>query len=92
MPVGGTIANLSVSIDVAGGSGTSWTLTIRKKSGVSATQSTTVLCTISNPGTSCNSGATSVTFAAGDLLSLQVVPTKEPNGWDTMRWSASLTE
>ena len=92
MPIGGTLANLSVNINVAGGSGTSWTFTIRKKSGVSATQSTTVLCSISGTGTSCNSGATSVTFAAGDLLSLQVVPTKEPSGWSTMRWSVSLTE
>ncbi len=93
LPVAGTISNLFVDIEDAPGAGKSWTFTIRRQSGSGATQSTAVACQVSGDGaTACNSGSASVAFAAGDLLSLQAIPTGEPHAWLAARWSVSLTE
>jgi len=93
VPVAGTISSLFVDLGEDPGTGNSWTFTIRKKSGPGSTQSTAVTCSISgNSATSCNSAALSVTFAAGDLISLQASPNSEPDSWNSARWSVSLTE
>jgi hypothetical protein len=93
VPVAGTISGLFVDLGEDPGTGNSWTFTIRKKSGPGVTQSTSVTCLISgNSATSCNSAALSVTFVAGDLISLQATPNSEPDSWNSARWSVSLTE
>jgi hypothetical protein len=91
--VGGTISNLFVDLEGAPRAGGSWTFTIRRQSGSEATQSTAVTCQVSGEGaTACNSGSAAVAFAAGDLLSLEVIPVGEPDAWASARWSVSLTE
>ena len=93
LPVGGAVSSLFVDLGGAPGAGKEWTFAIRRQSGSGATQSTPVTCQISGAGaTACNSGPASVTFAAGDLISLQVVPAGEPDAWISARWSVSLTE
>lgn len=93
LPVGGTVSNLFVDLEDAPGTGSDWTFTIRRQSGSGATQGTAVSCQISGEGaTACNSGPALVAFAAGDLISLQVVPAGEPDAWISARWSVSLTE
>jgi hypothetical protein len=61
----GTARNLVVSLTAGPGTGQSATLTIRKN-GVS----TALACSVSGTGTTCTDTADSVTFSAGDLLSI----------------------
>jgi hypothetical protein len=87
MPVAGTISNLAVNIGTSPGNGRNWTFTIRKNS-----STTTVSCKIETSGKSCTSSA-SVTFAAGELIDLEVDPSSaSPSGWGSLRWSVTLTE
>jgi hypothetical protein len=88
VPIAGTISNLAVDIGSAPGGGRSWTFTIRKN----GTTDTAVTCPISGGGgTSCTSSS-SVTFAAGDQLSLRVHPSSSaPGNWTSARWSVTLT-
>lgn len=76
MPIAGTVANLAVKLANDPSEGDSYTFTIRKN-GNGASGGTTVSCKIENTNTSCNSAANSVTFAQGDLLSLQIVPASD---------------
>ena len=89
MPIAGTIADLSVKIGSAPGQGNSYMLTIRKN-GIG----TGLTCRIEGDGsadTSCLDDAHEVTFAAGDLLSLQVSPGSGPERWHAARWGVTLT-
>jgi hypothetical protein len=80
-----------LKIDVAPGSGNSYTMTVRKN-GVAGTPA--ISCKIEGTGsanTSCLDSTHSLSFAAGDLLSVQVVPHSNPEKWDGARWSATFT-
>jgi hypothetical protein len=93
VPVGGIVSNLFVDLGDAPGVERGWTFTIRRQSEVGGAQSTAVTCQISGAeATACDSGVASVLFAAGDLLSLEVIPAGEPDAWVSARWSVSLTE
>ncbi len=68
-----TLQNLFVNLSAAPGAGTSKTVTIRKN-GVN----TVLAVTVANAATTANSGATTVTFNAGDLISVEVDHTGAP--------------
>jgi hypothetical protein len=89
MPIAGTIANLAVKIGTAPGSGSnSYTLTIRKNG---AAGSPSLTCEIEGSSTSCIDSTHTLSFAAGDLLSLQIVPASNPDSWDSAHWGVTLT-
>jgi hypothetical protein len=91
VPFAGTIANFAFKIDVAPGSGNNYTVTVRKN-GVAG--SPAITCKIEGTGsinTSCLDSAHSLSFAAGDLLSVQIGPNSNPEKWGGARWSATLT-
>jgi hypothetical protein len=85
VPVAGTIQHLYAQISSATAAGTSWTITVRKNGA-----NTPVTCTIASPATTCNSGALSAAFAAGDLISVQVT-TANAAAARTWSWSVSLS-
>jgi hypothetical protein len=90
MPFAGKVANFGFKVDVPPGSGNSYTMTVRKN-GVAA--SPAISCKIEGTGssnTSCLDHAHSLSFAAGDLLSVQIVPRGNPDRWGGARWSATL--
>jgi hypothetical protein len=89
VPIGGTIANLSVKVGTAPGESNSYTLTIRKN-GIG----TGLVCRIEGDGsadTSCLDNVHTVPFAAGDFLTLQVSPGGSPQRWHAARWAVTLT-
>ncbi len=91
MPVGGTISHLAVDLGNAPGGSSGWAFTIDRAVSGSASASTAVTCTVSNAGSSCADSSHTVTFAAGELLSLKVAPNGNPTNWGSARWSVSLT-
>lgn len=91
MPFAGEISNFGFKIDVPPGAGSSYTMTVRKNG---AAGGSAIACKIEGAGsgnTSCLDTAHSLSFAAGDLLSVQVVPKGSPVRWGGARWSATLT-
>jgi len=74
MPAAGTVSNLYVRLsESAGAAGTSYTFTIRKNG-----SSTGVACTAVAAASTCSDTSGSVTFAAGDLISVQASPSATP--------------
>jgi hypothetical protein len=88
VPVAGTIGNLAVDIGTAPGGGKSWTFTVHKTGA-----DTTITCPMSGGGgnTTCKDNTHTASFAAGDLLSLEVQPAGTPGNWGSVRWSVTLT-
>jgi hypothetical protein len=89
VPVAGTLSLLYVRIDgTAGtaGSGRSYTVTIRLNG-----TDTSVSCVILDTATSCSDLSNSVTFAAGDLISVVAVPSAVNPIARTMRWTARFS-
>ncbi len=89
MPIAGTVANLGVRIGTAPGKDSSYMVTIRKN-GIG----TGLTCGIQGDGsadTSCLDSAHTVSFAAGDFLTLQVSPGGGPRRWHGARWEVTLT-
>ena len=88
MPVAGTISNLAVSIGSSPGNGRNWTFAIRKNG-----STTTVTCKIEGSSAKACTSNASVTFAAGELIDLEVNPSSaSPSSWGSLRWSVTLTE
>ena len=85
VPLGGTIANLNVKLGTNAGSSNSWTFTVHKNGAA-----TGVTCVVSGSSATSCASATTVTFAAGDLISLQVTPSGGPNDWGSIRWGVTL--
>src|SRR5205809_871138 len=86
MTVAGTLSNLRIRLSAtAGGTGASYTFTVRKNA-----TSTSVTCTITDGASTCSDATNSVTFAAGDLISIQAVPstTVVPTDNLDVRWTA----
>jgi len=83
----GTISNFDVRISAAAGTlPNSWTFTLRKNGA-----STAIACTISGTtATQCGDAANSVSFSAGDLLTIQIVPNSTPTA-SIGRWTARLS-
>jgi len=70
LPVGGAVSKLNVGLSAAAGpANTSYTITVLKNG-----TATDLGCTITSTETSCTDGADSVTFAAGDEISLEAAP------------------
>jgi hypothetical protein len=90
VPVAGTVSDLVVAVANApqnGGGTQKWTFSVRKN----GSSSGAISCEISESATSCSS-STTLTFAAGDLISLSATPSGTPQNWGSMRWSVTLTK
>src|SRR5262245_26312147 len=87
VPVAGTLSNLDVRLDGAAGASTPYTFNIRINGGDAGNAA----CTITGAtATSCTDAVTSMAVAAGDLLSIRVVPSSNPTQ-RRMRWSAKFS-
>ena len=86
MPVAGTVKNFNVSIDTTPAAG-GWTFTVHKN-GADAF----VFCIIPAGLFTC-SDPTGAAFAAGDLISIEMLPSASPppNVSTAMRWTAEFT-
>ena len=84
MPVAGTLSNLQVRLSTAPGSGNWYQLTVRKNS-----VSSIISCTITDSSQITCTDSDAVSFAAGDTISLQVVPGSNPNS-AYLTWSVKL--
>jgi hypothetical protein len=85
MPTSGTFKNLRASISVAPGSGKSSTFTVSKN-----VTPTALTCTISDAATTCTDLLNSFTFVAGDLITLQSVPSGTPSAAATVNFSVTF--
>jgi hypothetical protein len=82
VPAAGSISRLFVKLTSGPGAGASYTFFVRKSGA-----DTALACTISGTAATCSDLVNSVSFAAGDLLSVRVQPTGGPAGRE-MRWMA----
>ncbi len=83
----GTLSNLDIRTTAAAGFGAnSWTFTVRKNGA-----STTMTCQIAgNSATQCADNTHTVSFASGDLLTIQIAPNSNPTS-SVGRWTAKLS-
>lgn len=88
VPFACTIDSLYVSIDTASGAGITRTFTVQKSTGGGAFSDTTLTTTISGASQTTNNDTThSVSFAAGDLISLRTSADAITANTGTIRWS-----
>ncbi len=73
VPVGGNISKLVVALDGTPGAGKSYAVTLRKNG-----SDTGVTCTVADTNTTCGDLINSSTFAAGDFVSVSIVPSGTP--------------
>ena len=87
--MGGTLSELRVRLSAAaGGAGSSYAFTVRKN-GVD----TSVTCTIAVAATSCSDTTNSVSFSAGDLISVLADPSAtQPTDNLEVRWTAKYSQ
>jgi hypothetical protein len=85
IPVAGTVSNFYVTLDGSPGSSSSYTFVIRINS-----EDTLVTCTISGTETTGSDLTNSVSFAAGDYISIMVTPASMPTAV-SMRWTAQFS-
>jgi hypothetical protein len=85
MPIGGTVSDLHVFLTPAPGTGNGWTVTVRKNSA-----DTSVTCTVSNTDTTCEDTGNSVSFSAGDLISVGANPTGAIPTENFIKWTAKF--
>lgn len=71
--VAGTLSSFRFKISTAPAAGKTWVFTIVVNGSDSA-----VTCTISNPNTTCNTGANTAAVASGDRVYLKISPTGTP--------------
>jgi len=81
MPTSGTIRNLYFSVDTAPGVGKSWTVVLRKNGA-----NTGLTVTISDANTNATDSTHSMSFVAGDLLSLAITPSGTPTAFASHHW------
>jgi hypothetical protein len=87
VPLADTVAHLAVSLGSSPGNGNSWTFTINKNG-----KGTAVTCQVTNNNSTCTDPTHTVSFATGDLLSLEALPGKTaPTNWGSARWSVTLS-
>jgi hypothetical protein len=88
IPVAGILSNLDVRLDGTAGAGArSYTFNIR----INGVDTGNPSCVISGALTSCSDPLTSVAVAAGDLVSIRVVPSATAPTARPMRWSARFS-
>jgi FlaG/FlaF family flagellin (archaellin) len=85
MPVAGTVSNFYVILDGSPGSSSSFTFVVRKNGA-----DTSVTCTISGTDTIGSDPTNSVSFAAGDYISIMVTPANMPTA-ASMCWTAQFS-
>ena len=87
LPIDGTFSQFYIRLDGSPGSGNSYALTLRKN-GVD----TALTCTVSGTATECSdtNAADSVSFLAGDIISIKAVPSSILVSARTMRWTAKF--
>jgi hypothetical protein len=85
MTVGGTLSQLRIRLSAAaGGAGSSYTFHVRKNGA-----NTGVQCTTTAAQTACSDSVDSIVLAAGDLISVDAVPSAtQPTDNLDVRWTA----
>ncbi len=85
MPMAGTVSNFYVILDGSPGNNNWYTFVVRKNGA-----DTPVTCTISDTDTTGSDLSNSVSFAAGDYISIMVTPASRPTA-RSMRWTAEFS-
>src|SRR5689334_12075093 len=87
-PIGGalTLSNFYMLLDVAPGAGTSYTFTVMKNGSATA-----LTVTISDAATTATDSTHSVSFAAGDTVSIQSQPTGAVATTNLQSWNFLVT-
>ena len=85
LPAAGTAGTFYAAVTTAPGSGTNWILTLMKNGAA-----TTITCTIAAATLQCSDLTHSVSFAAGDTISVRVTSTGLPTG-TPLRFSLGYT-
>jgi len=85
LPTAGTVSNFYVILNTDPGNGKSYTFVVRKNGA-----DTPVTCTISDTDTTGSDLTNSVSFAAGDYISIMVTPASRPTA-RSMRWTAEFS-
>lgn len=85
VPFAVDVTSFYVEIDVAPGSGKSWTFKVRKNGA-----DTGATVTISNTSTSGTYTGSAVSFAAGDKISISSVPSGTPAAIDKVWWNTTV--
>ena len=86
MPVAGTVSDFYVILNTVPGSGSSYTFVVLKNG-----DDTPVTCTISGTDTTGSDLANSVSFYAGDYISIKVTPSEVNPTVTAMRWTAKFS-
>jgi hypothetical protein len=86
MPVAGNLSKFYVNLDGSPGTGNSYTFTVRKN----GADQIDLQVVISGSATSGSDTSGSVSFAAGDLISIESTPASSPTDRGA-RWSATFT-
>ncbi len=84
LPTAGTVSNFYVILDGSPGNNNWYTFVVRKNGA-----DTPVTCTISDTDTTGSDLTNSVSFAAGDYISIMVTPASRPTA-RSMRWTAEF--
>ncbi len=85
VPVAGTVSSFYVTLDGSPGSGNSYTFVVRKNG-----EDTPVTCIISDADTTGSDLTDSVSFDAGDYISIMVTPASNPTA-RSMSWTAQFS-
>lgn len=81
-----TISHLYMQVDIAPGAGTSYTFTVMKNGSATA-----VAVTIADGATSGTDAVNSVSFSAGDTISIRCTPTNTPASNNNQYWNLQVT-
>ena len=82
----GSLSKLTVGLVNSPGASFSYTVTVRKNGA-----DTVVLCSITGTATACVDNTHTVTFAAGDYIDIQVVPSSGNPAGTPLRWTAKFS-
>jgi hypothetical protein len=85
MPMAGTVSNFYVILDGSPGNNNWYTFVVRKKG-----EDTLVTCTISDTDTTGSDLTNSVSFAAGEYISIMATPASRPTA-RSMSWTAQFS-
>jgi hypothetical protein len=87
MPTAGTLSQFSFRVSGAPGAAKSWIVTVERNG-----EPTALGCEIAGASTLvCSDLVDSASFAAGDLISIQINPEGSPNSASPARWTGLFT-